>query len=210
MRCTTPACGAHSSPNVSPKVIAAALAIVLVCLILSFAACGASHNTSGATSRQSPTPGVFGSAGGTGQHCAGTRALRSTVEAAVARTLGLSADALEANLRAGQTLVQIAQARHVPVADLNAAYLNAVRSGLATAVKNGQMTQTQADNVYAFEQQAVVSGHYPELESPTAGGGLSGTPPAGGIGGFPSGTPPAASGPGVPPSGTPPSGALCQ
>ncbi len=179
--------GTNTSQRVSLVVVAGAL--LLVCLSASLAACGPFRGTSAGTDHRSTTPSA---SGGTGQTCAGAADLRSGVEQAVAQVLGLSAATLEADLSAGQTLVQIAQAQHVAVDDLNAAYLNAVKAGLAEAVKNGQVTQTQADNMYSIQQQVVASGHYPLLESPTLGGGPPGTPPAGmELGTPPSGTPPA-------------------
>lgn len=189
--------GTNTSQRVSLVVVAGAL--LFLCLTASFAACGPFRGTSAGTGHRSTTPSVTGRPG---QTCAGAEDLRSGVEQAVAQVLGLSVATLEADLNAGQTLLQIAQAQHVAVDDLNAAYLNAVKAGLAAAVKNGQVTQTQADNLYSAQQQAVASGHYPLLESPTLGGGPPGTPPAGmGLGTPPSGTPPT----GLPggPCGTP-------
>ncbi|HEV2460515.1 MAG TPA: hypothetical protein VGS80_19345, partial [Ktedonobacterales bacterium] len=47
---------------------------------------------------------------------------------------------------------------------VSTAYLNAVKSALASAVSSHTITQTQSDALYAKVQQAVASGHYPLLE----------------------------------------------
>jgi hypothetical protein len=109
-------------------------------------------------------------------------------------------------------VVQIAENQHVARPTVNAAYLDAVISGLSTAVKNGSMTRSQADSTYSLERHAVAAGHYPQLESLAAGRSLPGTPPAGGSGIQPMGTPPSGDlGAGTPPSGAFPgtSGSPC-
>ena len=71
---------------------------------------------------------------------------------------------LQADLASGQTIPQIAKAQNVPLADVNTAYLDAVRSQLQAAVGAHTITQPQADKAYADVQQAVAQGRYPLLE----------------------------------------------
>lgn len=88
---------------------------------------------------------------------------RSAVESAVANSLKISTATLESDLAAGQTIPQIATAQKVNLSDVNTAYLNAVKSQLASAVSAGTITQQQSDAIYARVQKAVQNGNYPLL-----------------------------------------------
>jgi hypothetical protein len=90
---------------------------------------------------------------------------RSAIVAAVASALHLSPDALQSDLKSGQTIPAIASAQHVSLDSVNSAYLGAVSSQLTQAVKSGLVTQAQADQLTAMIQQTVSAGHYPLLEA---------------------------------------------
>lgn len=66
---------------------------------------------------------------------------------AAAQKLGLTADQLRAELRAGKSLAQIAQERGVSRDDLKAALLQAARNRLQQAQQQGRLTQQQADQI---------------------------------------------------------------
>jgi hypothetical protein len=89
---------------------------------------------------------------------------RATVAMAVADKLHLTPQALGAQLAAGKCIPAIAGAQHVPIADVNAAYLDAVKAQLAQAVSANLLTQQQSDKIYALVQQAVNHGRYPLLD----------------------------------------------
>jgi hypothetical protein len=92
-------------------------------------------------------------------------AARTVVTNAVAQALGLTPDALQSDLSAGQTVAQIAHARNVPLATVNKAYLNAVKSFLDQNVSGGVITQEQSDAAYKLIAQAIAGGHYPLLDA---------------------------------------------
>lgn len=122
-----------------------------------------------------------GGPGGPGGHL-GTQlaGARQQIEAAVAPALKLSAETLDSDLAAGQTIAQIAKAQGVSLNAVNTAYLNAVQAALKTAVSNGALTQAQSTALYGKLQQAVTAGHYPLLERPADH--PSGMPPTAGQG----------------------------
>lgn len=62
-----------------------------------------------------------------------------------AEKIGLSADAVEARLDAGETMWQIAQSQNVTAADFATLMQDARTAGLDAAVQAGLMTQEQAD-----------------------------------------------------------------
>jgi hypothetical protein len=66
---------------------------------------------------------------------------------ALADALGLTPEALQAELEAGQTLAIIAAAQGVKTADLAAAMEAAMQIGLEQAVVEGALTQAQADQM---------------------------------------------------------------
>jgi hypothetical protein len=59
--------------------------------------------------------------------------------------LGLSVEAVEARLEAGETMWQIAQSQNVAAADFAALMQDARNAGIDAAVQAGLMTQAQAD-----------------------------------------------------------------
>ncbi len=89
---------------------------------------------------------------------------RSAIVAAVANALHLTPDALQTDLKAGQTISAIASAQHVSLDTVNKAYLDAVDAQIGNAVNNKLLTTGQADQLKTMIQQAVAAGHYPLLE----------------------------------------------
>ena len=94
---------------------------------------------------------------------------RTAIETSVAQSLGISAATLDSDLKSGQTIQQITTAQGKKIADVQTAYLSAVQTQLAQAVKGGQITQAQADQVTSVVQQAVTAGHFPGLDERGAG-----------------------------------------
>ncbi len=89
---------------------------------------------------------------------------RSAIVAAVANALHLTPDALQTDLKSGQTIPAIASAQHVSLDTVNKAYLDAVDAQIDSAVNNKLLTTGQADQLKTMIQQAVAAGHYPLLE----------------------------------------------
>ncbi|MFC3861740.1 hypothetical protein ACFOPQ_13310 [Deinococcus antarcticus] len=82
----------------------------------------------------------------------GRDSLGQAVTAAVAKALGLTEQQLFTQLQGGQTVAQIAQARGISTATLHTAAVEALKTGLATDVKAGRLTQAQADQRIAQAQ----------------------------------------------------------
>jgi cytidylate kinase len=72
-------------------------------------------------------------------------ALNQPIVDAVAQKLGMTSADLMTALQSGQTIDQIAQSKGVSIDDLNKVALAAFKSGLADQVKQGTLTQQQAD-----------------------------------------------------------------
>lgn len=70
---------------------------------------------------------------------------RAVIDAAVAKALGLTTDALRQQLQAGKTVAELAKAKGVSTATIRTAALAALKTQLATEVKAGKLTQAQAD-----------------------------------------------------------------
>jgi hypothetical protein len=67
---------------------------------------------------------------------------------AAAKALGLTSADLETQLRSGQTLDQIAKTKNVDIKTVQAAMLTALKTQLDQDVKDGRITQAQADERY--------------------------------------------------------------
>jgi hypothetical protein len=67
----------------------------------------------------------------------------------IAKVLGMSVDDLQAKLQAGKTLAQIAAEKKIDKATLIDKLVAACTSSLAAAVKDGRLTQAQADEFAA-------------------------------------------------------------
>lgn len=90
--------------------------------------------------------------GGQSDQRMGRDSLGQAVTAAVAKALGLTEQQLFTQLQGGQTVAQIAQARGISTATLHTAAVEALKTGLATDVKAGRLTQAQADQRIAQAQ----------------------------------------------------------
>jgi hypothetical protein len=76
-------------------------------------------------------------------------------EAAAAKALGMTTDKLHAALESGKSLADVAKAQKVSVASLVKAMVTATEAELATAVKDGKMTQAQANTMKASLTQRI-------------------------------------------------------
>ncbi|WIG58436.1 MAG: hypothetical protein OJF49_001182 [Ktedonobacterales bacterium] len=94
---------------------------------------------------------------------------RTALVNAVAGALHITPAALESDLGHNQTVAQIAQAQHVKLSDVSAAYLGAAQTYLNQAASGGILTQDQSKAVLDMLTKAVNSGHYPLVD-----GGMSG------------------------------------
>lgn len=106
---------------------------------------------------------------------------------AAASYLGLSANALRAQLASGKTLADVAKAQGKSVAGLQQALLDAARTRLDGAVANGRLTAAQRDDLLKGLQQRIgdlVNGRLPgpgfgrgwRGGGPGAPGGMPGPP----------------------------------
>jgi hypothetical protein len=88
---------------------------------------------------------------------------RQSIMTPVAASLGISASTLESDLKAGQTIPEIAKARNVSLSAVNSAYLGAVKSLLSQAVSKNEITQDESNTIYSHVTAAVNAGRYPLL-----------------------------------------------
>ncbi|MEO6205921.1 MAG: hypothetical protein ABIO67_11155, partial [Mycobacteriales bacterium] len=84
---------------------------------------------------------------GRGGHGGGMRGPAHLDADAVAKVLGVTPAELRTQMRAGKTLAQIATAQGVSKDTLVADLVKAAEAELATAVKDGKITQAQADKI---------------------------------------------------------------
>jgi len=96
---------------------------------------------------------------------------RNAILSATAGVMGLTADQLQSQLKAGQTVAQIAASQHADITKVNLAYLGAVKQQLDAAATNGMLTSSQESQLYAVVQSAVNAGHYPLLDGGMSYGG---------------------------------------
>ena len=89
--------------------------------------------------------GGLGGPGGFGGHFGGLGIGKA--HDAAAKALGLTADKLHQALEGGKSLADVAKAQKVSVSSLVKAMVNAVQTEIAAAVKDGTMTQAQADRM---------------------------------------------------------------
>lgn len=108
-------------------------------------------------------------------------------QAAAAKALGLTPDKLRAALRSGESLADVAKVQKVSVDSLVKAMVTATEADLATAVKDGRITQAQADKMKSLLTQRITNrvnkvrpergqGHGargPASSSTTSGGALN-------------------------------------
>ncbi len=94
-----------------------------------------------------------GNGAGRGIVLASLKQYLPTIESQVAGGLKLTSSQLTADLKNGQSLNQIATAQGVTSAQLHTIVLNAVQSAVNQAVKDGNLTQTQATAFMTALQQ---------------------------------------------------------
>ncbi len=82
----------------------------------------------------------------------------------VAKSLHIAPSVLETDLEQGETIPQLAQQQEVPLADVNAAYLNSIKALLDQAVKQHTITQDQSGLLFGLAMQAVNNKVYPLLQ----------------------------------------------
>jgi len=99
----------------------------------------------------------------------------SQMQSAVANALGMTPDDLNAQLRAGKTIAQIAQSKNIDLTKLHDAVQAAHKALIQQAVKDGKLTQAQADAVLqrmnAMDQYWDASGGCPGWTGSTPGPG---------------------------------------
>lgn len=95
------------------------------------------------------TPGPFGYGGMMGwMYGDGLGAdWHAQMQSVVAKSLGMSVDDLNAQLRQGKTIAQIAQSKEVSLTKLRDDVLAAEQAFVQQAVKDGRLTQAQADAI---------------------------------------------------------------
>jgi len=106
--------------------------------------------------------------------------LKEATEAAVAETLGMTVEELQAAHEAGQTMPEIAKEKDVHMADIQAAAETAKQAFIEQAVADGTITQEQAD--FMLAHRGGPGG--PGGPGGGCGGGRHGGPHGGPGGGF--------------------------
>jgi hypothetical protein len=81
----------------------------------------------------------------------------SQARTAAAKALGLTPANLQTALKSGKSLADIAKAQKVSVGSLVKAMVSATQGELATAVKNGTLTQVKADKIESSLTQRITS-----------------------------------------------------
>jgi hypothetical protein len=88
---------------------------------------------------------------------------------AAAKALGMSTDDLRAALRDGKSIADIAKDKQVDTSKIVDAVVAAVQADLDQAVKDGKLTQAQADEKLQNLRSriaAIVNGDLPQLRAP--------------------------------------------
>jgi hypothetical protein len=132
----------------------------------------------GSAFAQTPTPWAgapimgWNRAGGCGGGCGGGCVISgtNTIHDAVAKTLGITTEQLYAERSAGKTLAQIAKDKGVSEQQLTDAILAALKQFTDQAVKDGRITQAQADWAQAQAKAMVPL----MLNTPFGPGGMQG------------------------------------
>ena len=91
--------------------------------------------------------GVPGGMMGMHNSMMGPNGMHQQVWTAVAQKLGMTYAELNAALQNGQTIAQLAQAKGIPLDELKTVMLDAMKASFAELVKQGIMTQQQADGM---------------------------------------------------------------
>jgi hypothetical protein len=89
--------------------------------------------------------GMGGNGGATGNGVVGEGILHDTMISVAAQKLGISVDDLNARLTKGETMAQIASSKGLTAEQFTALMKDARTQAIDQAVKDGKLTQTQAD-----------------------------------------------------------------
>lgn len=142
--------------NTTLKITVAAIAVVAVLAVLGVGFAFAQAMTPWGYGMMGNGYGMMGGFGQNGDatwmqtmhqwmQTTGARSVHTVVWGSLADTLGLTQDELNAELSAGKTLAQIADAQGVSQTQLAAALETSVKAGLDRAIAEGALTQAQAD-----------------------------------------------------------------
>jgi hypothetical protein len=123
--------------------------------------------------------GPGGRFGGMGMHKA---------QDAAAKVLGMTTDKLHAALEGGKSLADVAKAQKVSVASLVKAMVKATEAEVTAAVKDGQLTQAQANKMKSSLTQRITD-RVNDVRPDRGPRGADGVPPAGGTSNGSLGTP---------------------
>jgi hypothetical protein len=96
-------------------------------------------------------------------------------EDAAAKALGMTTDKLHAALEGGKSLADVAKAQKVSVASLVKAIVKATEAELATAVKEGHLTQAQANTMKSSLTQRITD-HVNDVRPDRGPRGTDGAP----------------------------------
>ncbi len=83
---------------------------------------------------------------------------RDEIDTAIAKGLGMSIGDLRQALQSGKTLGQIAQEKGLTTDQLSSVVLNAYNNALTQAVKDGRLSQSQADVILEYLKQHMSQG----------------------------------------------------
>lgn len=130
-------------------IIGGVAALVIVLGLLGFFVIGPLI-TSASTQAQAPTPTVAASPSATTKKAnpvtAALKTNAAAIQSQIAQDLHLTASQLKQDIKAGQTLSQIATAQNVSASQLQTDEVNAVKPYLDQAVTSGSVTQKQETN----------------------------------------------------------------
>lgn len=126
---------------------------LILAVVVGIHVIGGTSNTASANRARSS---FFGS-GGTGSR-------NSAVVSAVAGALNISTTTLTADLQSGQSVPQIAATQNVSITTVDSAYLSSVQQEFNAEVSSGRLSQSQANQIYSTQQQAVDNGQFPLLQ----------------------------------------------
>lgn len=74
---------------------------------------------------------------------------------AAAKAIGVTTDELKTELKAGKSIADVAKTKNVDIQKVKDAMLAEVKTNLDQAVKDGKLTQEQADKAYQAAQQGI-------------------------------------------------------
>jgi hypothetical protein len=103
-----------------------------------------------------------------GKHFAGPRMMFGDIFGAAAKKLGMSTDDLRAAMRDGKSIADIAKEKKVDPAAVVDAMVNATKTKVDQAVKDGKLTQAQADERLKTLREhltALVNGDFPHPQA---------------------------------------------